>query len=130
MDITKDIRVYETNAFTVGSPYSLPNLEQVKKQHPCISMGKAAQFTLWEEEVKTARGIPGSCQYNTDDKAVRPSRFKGISFGYDYKSNNKHIPRSPGPADYYIVTSKNNSVNRGTFNYHFKNGGLETQPSS
>jgi hypothetical protein len=105
MDICKDIRVYETQALTVGSPYSLPSLDLVKRQHPSVSMGKAFQFTLWDEEVKTARGVPSSCHYNTDDSAVRPSRFKGIGFGFDFKSNNKLIKRSPGPADYNIVTS-------------------------
>lgn len=118
MDISKDIRVFETNALTVGSPFSLPSLDLVKRQHPSVKMGKALQFTLWDEEVKTARGVPSSCQYNTDDKAVRPSRFKGISFGFDGKSNTAMIKRSPGPADYNVVTSKNNSVNTNTFNYH------------
>lgn len=54
-------------------------------------IGKAAQFTLWDEETKTAEQIPSACHYNTDDKHVRPNRFGGISFGFDVKSNMKKI---------------------------------------
>jgi hypothetical protein len=41
MDIAKDVKIYETQALTVGSPYSLPNVELVKRKNPSISMGKA-----------------------------------------------------------------------------------------
>lgn len=127
MDITKDVRVYETQALTVGSPYSLPNLHLVKKKNPSISIGRATQFVLWDEETKTAAGIPSACQYNTDDKHIKPSRFSGIGFGLDVKCNQKRIQKSPGPGDYNTVPAKSNSVTKKTFNFQLQNGGIEPQ---
>jgi len=62
-------------------------VDYTKKRHPSFSCGKAAQFVLWEEEKKQSKVTPSAVAYNQDDEHVKMNRFKGISLGYDVKSN-------------------------------------------
>jgi hypothetical protein len=41
MDISKDVRIYETNSLNVSPPYTLPNVDMVKRKHPSITVGRA-----------------------------------------------------------------------------------------
>ena len=68
---------------------------------------------------------PGPVSYNQDDKAVRPTRFAGVSLGYDVKSNQKQIKYTPGPADYDTIPSHSNSVIIKTHNYSLNRGGIK-----
>lgn len=65
-------------------------------------MGKAKQFTLWEEEEKLSMVTPGPVSYNQDDTAIKMTRFKGAGIGYDVKTNAKPIKLTPGAQDYDV----------------------------
>jgi len=73
---------------------------------------------------------PSACEYNQDDEHVKMTRFKGISLGYDVKSNQKPIKNAPGPCEYNTINSKNNAVVKPTFNFKLQRGGIPAQKSS
>jgi hypothetical protein len=50
-------------------------LKCTKKHNPTFSLGKAKQFTLWEEEQKLAAEKPSACQYNINEKHVKMTRY-------------------------------------------------------
>ena len=73
---------------------------------------------------------PSACAYNQDDEHVKMTRFKGISLGYDVKSNMKMIKKAPGPCEYETIKSNENAVVKPTFNFKLQRGGIPVQRSS
>lgn len=103
---------------------------QTKRRFPGYSMGKAKQFTLWEEEEKISLVTPGPVSYNQDDSATKMTRFKGAGMGYDSKANQKAIKLTPGPQDYDVQPFDSNAVVKHTHNYALQNGGVKTVKAS
>jgi hypothetical protein len=60
---------------------------------------------------------PGPVSYNTDDTAIKMTRFKGAGIGYDVKANAKQIKLTPGPQDYEVQPFHSNAVIKHTHNY-------------
>ena len=75
-------------------------MRSTKRKFPTYIIGKAKQFTLWDQEQKISETTPGPVSYNQDDSAIKMQRFRAISLGKSKKVTNFVIPMAPGPADY------------------------------
>jgi hypothetical protein len=79
--------VFDYAANHSNAPQILPSVDYAKKKNPVYSLGRAKQFTLWDQEEKKSFATPGPLTYNQDDTSTKMTRFKAISLGMDVKSN-------------------------------------------